>query len=56
MLWHGGADINIPVAMMTKAGERLKGSKVKVFEEETHMSCPVNHGEEIMQQLLASHP
>lgn len=34
------ADVNIPVAMMEKAADKLAGSVRTVFAEETHMSTP----------------
>jgi hypothetical protein len=56
MLWHGGGDINVPVAMMKKASERLRGSEGLVLEKETHMSLPVNHTDKILLRLLGSNP
>lgn len=51
-LWHGGADVNAPVGMANKAADLLKGCDFRLFEEETHMSLPFNHGEEILKKLL----
>jgi len=51
-LWHGGADINTPSGMAKKAAGLLKGCELKMFEEETHMSLPYNHVEDILKKLL----
>jgi len=51
-LWHGKADVNCPVSMAEEAGKLIKGCELKVFEEETHMSLPFNHVEEILRGLL----
>lgn len=52
MLWHGKNDINAPLEMAEKAANLMKGCELKVFEEETHLSLPVKHLEEIIRGLL----
>lgn len=56
MLWQGRADVNTPCAMAEKAAALLKGCEFMVFEEETHISVPFNHGEEILKGLLEMKP
>lgn len=52
MMWHGGADVNTPFAMAEKAAGLLKGCEFRAFEEESHMSLPYNHGENVLKRLL----
>jgi pimeloyl-ACP methyl ester carboxylesterase len=51
-LWHGKEDVNAPFSMAEKAVKLMKGSALKVFEEETHLSLPYNHVEEMIRGLL----
>ena len=51
-LWHGKLDVNCPCSMAEKAVKQMKGGELKVFDEEAHMSLPVNHAEEILRHLL----
>lgn len=52
VLWHGGADVNTPFGMAEKAAKLVKGCELRAFEEETHMSMPYNHFDEILKRLL----
>jgi pimeloyl-ACP methyl ester carboxylesterase len=52
MLWHGKEDINTPFGMAEKAAKILKGCKLRAFEDETHLSLPLNHMEDIVAALL----
>jgi pimeloyl-ACP methyl ester carboxylesterase len=54
VLWHGKEDINTPFGMAEKAVKLLKGCELRAFEEETHLSLPLNHMEEIVEALLSS--
>jgi pimeloyl-ACP methyl ester carboxylesterase len=51
-LWHGKEDVNAPFAMAEKAAKLMKGCELRVFEEESHLSLPFNHMEEIVRGLL----
>jgi pimeloyl-ACP methyl ester carboxylesterase len=52
ILWHGMQDVNAPYAMALKASRRIKGSTLKTFENETHLSLPYHHLEELLGVLL----
>ncbi|CAM6115761.1 unnamed protein product [Calypogeia fissa] len=52
VLWHGRLDVNCPCRMPEKAVNQMKGAKLKLFEEEAHLSLPINHAEEILKHLL----
>ena len=52
-LWHGRMDANVPVYTAEKAASLLKHAKLRVVHEESHLSLPVNHLEEILECLLA---
>ena len=52
ILWHGKEDVNAPFAMAEKAARLMKGCELRAFEEETHLSLPFNHMEEIVRGLL----
>jgi pimeloyl-ACP methyl ester carboxylesterase len=51
-LWHGKEDINTPFGMAEKAANILKGCRLRAFEEETHLSLPLNHMEDIVDSLV----
>jgi pimeloyl-ACP methyl ester carboxylesterase len=51
-LWHGKMDINAPFEMAEKAAKLIKGCELKVFDDETHLSLPYHHLEDIVEQLL----
>lgn len=51
-LVHGKGDVNAPFAMAEKAAKLMKGCKLRVFEEETHLSLPYNHSGEIIKEIL----
>ena len=54
-LWHGRLDINVPVATAEKAASLLRGAKLRVVDEESHLSLPVNNLDKILGCLLAEH-
>jgi pimeloyl-ACP methyl ester carboxylesterase len=51
-IWHGKKDMNAPFAMAEKAVNLMKGCEMKAFEEETHLSLPYNHLEDVIRGLL----
>jgi len=56
VLWHGDADVNVPVAMAKKAVVMIPGAELRVSEGESHASLYVNKKEEIartMKEILS---
>ena len=51
-MWHGGKDVNVPVAMADKAAELLDGVEYKRLDEEGHFSLSVNHAEDAFAELV----
>ncbi|KAK4938851.1 hypothetical protein LTR10_020757 [Elasticomyces elasticus] len=51
-LWHGGQDVNVPLAMAEKAAKLMGGVELKVLEEEAHLSASLKHQDEILTALL----
>ena len=51
-VWHGKKDTNAPFWMAEKAAMLMNGCELKGFEEETHLSLPVKHLEEVIRGLL----
>lgn len=51
-LWHGKMDINTPFLMAEKAAKVMKGCELKAFEEETHLSLPYHHIDDVVKALL----
>jgi predicted esterase len=51
VLWHGGADANIPLAMVEKAHELLAGSELRVEAEEAHASLLLHKVNEFLETL-----
>jgi len=51
-IWHGKKDVNTPILMAEEASKSLVGCKYHTFDDETHMSLPFNHVEEILKDLL----
>jgi pimeloyl-ACP methyl ester carboxylesterase len=49
---HGRGDVNAPLGMAEKAAKLMKGCRLRVWEEETHLSLPYNHAEEIIKEVL----
>jgi pimeloyl-ACP methyl ester carboxylesterase len=52
VLWHGRGDVNAPCAMAEKAAGLMKGCELRVVEEETHLSLPLNHLQEVLEGLV----
>ena len=55
-LWHGRLDANVGVATAEKAAALLQGAKLRVLDDESHLSLPVNHLDEILASLLGTPP
>lgn len=51
VLWHGGLDVNIPVAMARKASELIDGAELRVSEDDGHISMVVSKSDEVMAAL-----
>ena len=54
-IWHGRLDTNVPIITAEKAARLLKGVELRVFEDESHLSLPVNHLADIMGSFLGEH-
>lgn len=52
ILWHGKKDFNAPFGMVEKAAKLMKGCELRAFEEETHLSLPYYHLEDVIRGLL----
>ena len=50
-LWHGDADINVPVAMARFVAGQIPGCRSRYFPGEGHFSLIINHQDEILQML-----
>ncbi|KAJ9634454.1 hypothetical protein H2204_006279 [Knufia peltigerae] len=53
-LWHGGRDANVPVAMARNAASLIKGAKLKVLEDEAHLSISLNAQDQFLEDLLGT--
>ncbi len=53
LLWHGGADQNIPVEMAHFAATAIPKCETKFYPEEGHLSLFKKHAEEIMHTLVS---
>ncbi|KAH0542500.1 hypothetical protein FGG08_003096 [Glutinoglossum americanum] len=53
-MWYGDQDKICPAEMGGKIAERLKHAELKVFPGEGHASIAVNHGREILTELLST--
>ncbi|KAK3946330.1 Alpha/Beta hydrolase protein [Diplogelasinospora grovesii] len=51
-IWQGGFDAACPVAMARRAHGHLKGSILKVFEYEGHLSLPARRQDEILKAMI----
>lgn len=54
-LWHGRMDVNVPVATAERAAGLLRGAKLRVIEQESHLSLPVTHLKDILECLIRGH-
>ena len=53
-LWHGEKDVNVPVGMAHGVASKLAHCRATFYPEESHISLPVNHAEEILRAIAAS--
>jgi pimeloyl-ACP methyl ester carboxylesterase len=51
VIWHGTADVNVPVAMAEKAAALMPGSDLRVAQAEGHASVLMHKVEEIMSTM-----
>lgn len=54
-LWHGRQDANIPVIMAEKAAGVMEGVRLRVLENEAHLSASLYHQDEVLDALLPKH-
>ncbi|KAF3934295.1 hypothetical protein ABW19_dt0205085 [Dactylella cylindrospora] len=52
-IWHGGADVNVPIGMPDKASEMLPDAVYKRMEFEGHVSLIIRHTEDILSNILS---
>jgi pimeloyl-ACP methyl ester carboxylesterase len=52
-LWHGRQDVNVPVTMAEQAAKLLGGVKLRIFEDEAHLSASLKRQDEILTALLS---
>lgn len=50
--WHGEADATVPLAHTRMVAARLPRARVRTLPGEGHFSLPVDHAEEILENLL----
>jgi pimeloyl-ACP methyl ester carboxylesterase len=51
-LWHGEADLTVPVSIGRYLAERLPDCEARFLADEGHFSLPVEHAEEILRPLV----
>ncbi|KAL7620570.1 hypothetical protein AAE478_009565 [Parahypoxylon ruwenzoriense] len=51
VIWHGGKDVNVPVAMATKAAKLLRNAELRISEDHAHMSIIAAKTDEAIQTL-----
>lgn len=51
VFWHGGRDINCPIAMAEKAATMIKGADLRTYRDEAHLSLSKNKMDEIVGSL-----
>lgn len=52
-LWHGEKDVNVPVGMARGVASRLAHCQATFYPDESHISLPLHHAEEILQVLAS---
>jgi pimeloyl-ACP methyl ester carboxylesterase len=52
LLWHGGQDRNVPLAMAMASARRIPSCKANYLEEEGHLSLIHDHAGSILDTLL----
>jgi pimeloyl-ACP methyl ester carboxylesterase len=54
-IWHGGEDVNVPVAMAQHLAAQIPDSKLTIYRGEGHLIAP-EHWTEILSTLLSAYP
>ena len=54
LLWHGGLDRNVPVACGRYLARVLPNCRAEFYENEAHLSLPLNHQEELFGALASA--
>lgn len=52
-LWHGEADRIVPLAVARRVAQQLATSRLTILPGDGHLSALLNHGDEILGQLVA---
>lgn len=50
--WYGGQDQNTPARLGREMAAKIEGSRLKVWDKDDHFSLFINHGDEIMKDIL----
>ena len=53
VIWQGGLDKNVPVQHGRWLAQNMRGAKLELREDESHLGIFVNYEEEIMQSAIA---
>ena len=53
-IWHGELDREIPISVGRTNVEKIKTRNAKFLSDEGHISVIVNHGKEILSDILSS--
>ena len=51
-IWHGGLDINAPVAMADQAAEIIKGARYYRMDDKGHFSMAFDNVQEVLRELI----
>ena len=51
MVWHGGRDRNVPIAMARYVAQAIRGCRATFYPDEGHYSLPLRHMTDIVRAL-----
>ena len=55
VIWHGGKDANVPIAMADQAAKLIPNAEYHKYDEEAHLSLIVKFLDEILDQLISKY-
>lgn len=53
-LWYGTEDVHTPIELGRQMAKRLPNADFNEYLGEAHFSITMNHGEEILRDMLSS--